>query len=69
MIQNGESIKEHKWFKGVDWESVYNRKIPAPWVPVLRSDADASWFDKIPETPKNMYEEITDDQQKLFRDF
>lgn len=53
----------------MDWESVYNRKIPAPWVPVLRSDADASWFDKIPETPKNMYEEITDDQQKLFRDF
>lgn len=19
VIQNGESIKEHKWFKGVDW--------------------------------------------------
>jgi len=48
LIQNGQSIKEHKWFRGVDFDMVYNRQIPAPWVPYLRNEYDACWFDKIP---------------------
>jgi serine/threonine protein kinase len=37
IIQNGDSVKTHKWFKGVDWDMVFQRKIPAPWVPFLRN--------------------------------
>lgn len=35
---------KHRWFKGVDWEQVKMRKIPAPWTPILRSDEDTSNF-------------------------
>ena len=68
-MQNGESVKNHKWFKGVDWEMVYDRRIPAPWVPFLRNQLDACWFDKIPDTPRNQNNPITEDQQYLFADF
>lgn len=32
-IKHGESVMKHKWFRGVDWEEVYKRNIPAPWTP------------------------------------
>ena len=41
---------KHKWFKGVDWNTVYSRDIPAPWTPYLKSDEDSSWFDKYPDS-------------------
>ena len=52
-------MKNHKWFRGVDWELVFDRKIPAPWVPDLRNELDACWFDKIPDTPRNQNNPIT----------
>lgn len=43
-IGNGKDganeVKKHKWFRGVDWDLVYERKIPAPWVPSLKSSDD-----------------------------
>ena len=45
------------------------KKIPAPWVPFLRNELDASWFDKIPETPRHQNDPISEDQQYLFADF
>ncbi len=27
---DAEEIKEHPWFAGIDWEDVYNRKLPMP---------------------------------------
>lgn len=41
---NGRSILSHRWFKGVDWQQVRDRKIPAPWIPILKSDDDVSNF-------------------------
>jgi hypothetical protein len=40
---------------------VYRRKIPAPWVPFLRSEIDASWFDKVPNTPLIQNEVISEE--------
>ena len=62
-------MKNHKWFRGVDWELVFERKIPAPWVPYLRNELDACWFDKIPDTPRNQNDPITEEEQHLFADF
>lgn len=50
---NGESIIRHKWFKGVDWEQVYNKEIPAPWIPYLQNEEDNSWFENYPDSKKN----------------
>jgi len=59
---------KHKWFKGVDWQMVYRREIPAPWTPYLKNNEDVSWFEKYPdskETAKNLPKEL----YHLFEDF
>ncbi|CAK80602.1 unnamed protein product (macronuclear) [Paramecium tetraurelia] len=66
--QNGESIKKHKWYRGVDWTRVENRQIPPPWVPYLRSEDDVFWFEKYPDStdaPKQLPREL----QHMFDDF
>lgn len=42
-LQNGsKDVFSHPWFAEVDWEKLYNREIPAPYVPKLERDGDAS---------------------------
>jgi hypothetical protein len=48
---------------------VFHRKIPAPWLPFLRNETDASWFDKIPDTPRNQNDPISEEEQHMFSDF
>ena len=45
-----EEIKNHRWFKGVSWESVYRREIPPPWAPKLANPSDTHFFDQYPES-------------------
>jgi len=52
-----DEIKAHPFFYGVDWEHI--RHIEAPFVPVLSSITDKSYFptedlDQIPEHPEHM---------------
>jgi len=35
-----DDVKGHKWFRGVDWKIVFERKIPPPWVPKVKSSQD-----------------------------
>ena len=29
LLQGGaDDVKKHKWFKGIDWDALYNRQIP-----------------------------------------
>lgn len=44
----GDSVLRHKWFKGVDWENLLAKEIPAPWTPILRNDKDSSYFERYP---------------------
>ncbi|ORY03179.1 camp-dependent protein kinase 9 [Basidiobolus meristosporus CBS 931.73] len=46
-----EDVKNHKWFRGIDWQTVHDRKIPAPIVPLFRHPGDTSNFDRYPEEP------------------
>ena len=59
---------KHKWFRGVDWEAVLNKDIPAPWTPHLKSDEDVSCFEKYPDS-KQPAEPLQKDLQHLFTDF
>ena len=44
-LKNGaDDIKNHKWFKGLDWLDVFNRKLKPPFVPTISSDGDTSNF-------------------------
>lgn len=59
---------QHKFFRGVPWQKVYNKQIPPPWTPFLRNETDSQWFDKYPDEPEDI-PSIEDDKQCLFDDF
>jgi len=65
---DGESVKKHKWFRGVDWDEVFGRDIPAPWIPVLKNEEDCSWFEKYPDS-KEAAKELPRELNYLFDDF
>lgn len=44
-----EEIKTHKWFCNIDWNSLVNRKIAAPFCPNVTHPGDARNFDRIKE--------------------
>lgn len=42
-----EEIKLHPWFKDVDWEAVFERKIKPEWIPNIKNAEDTSLFDEL----------------------
>jgi protein kinase A/protein kinase X len=68
VMDDGEAVKRHRWFKGVDFNEIYRREIPSPWVPNLSSEDDCSCFEKYPDS-KEPAKEIPRDLDHLFHDF
>ncbi|EEQ97201.1 cAMP-dependent protein kinase catalytic subunit, putative [Perkinsus marinus ATCC 50983] len=65
-----EDIKQHKWFKSIDWEAAINREIPAPFIPQVRGPDDTSMFDRYPESIENSSPSINDaEYDDAFKDF
>ena len=52
-LKNGiEDIKGHKWFAGLDWEALKQRKVDPPFVPSVTGGAgDDSNFQTYEEDP------------------
>lgn len=48
-------IFAHGWFAEVDWDKLYRREIPAPYVPKIEGDGDASQFDRYQEADVSDY--------------
>lgn len=42
-----KDIKQHEWFKGIDWDGLLLKKIKAPFIPLLKADVDVSNFDTV----------------------
>ena len=40
-----DTIKKHVYFKDVNWDMVYNKKIKPPFVPIINNEFDISNFD------------------------
>ena len=40
-------IKTHSWFVGINWDALLNKKIKAPFVPVIKDENDVSNFDRV----------------------
>lgn len=45
------TVKEHPWFRNIDWDAVYHRKMQGPIVPHLRSADDTRNFDDYDAEP------------------
>ncbi|KAJ1502301.1 hypothetical protein HMI56_002761 [Coelomomyces lativittatus] len=43
----GTLVQSHGYFKCIDWNNVYSKKIPVPYVPSLRSPMDVSNFEDV----------------------
>jgi len=41
-----ETLKEHPFFDGIDWDMLYRKRIPPPFVPPVNGPTDLSQFDK-----------------------
>jgi serine/threonine protein kinase len=44
-----EDVKRHKWFRGVDWQSLFERRTTAPIAPPYQHPGDTGNFEKYPE--------------------
>lgn len=69
LKDGAEDIKQHKWFKGVDWIKVLNRKAKAPYTPGFTSPNDTSNFDKYPDSEEDNTVPLADKDKALFLDF
>jgi protein kinase A len=62
-------IKGHKWFAGVDWDILLQKKIPAP-IPVrVQADGDSRYFERYQESTEEKVVKLTPGQQELFKGF
>jgi len=72
-IQGGASaIKSHPWFKNINWDDLYNRRISGPIVPHLRGPADTRNFDEYDPEPEGrdpFTKELERRYQSAFADF
>lgn len=42
---SGNDVKNHEFFKGIDWDAVEKQEIAPPWVPILSGTGDSQYFD------------------------
>ncbi|KAF2733816.1 Pkinase-domain-containing protein [Polyplosphaeria fusca] len=72
-IQGGaQTVKNHPWFRNIDWNALYNRKVNGPIVPHLRGPADTRNFDEYePESEKReaYTKELSNEWDDYFKDF
>lgn len=45
-------IKEHRWFGGLDWGALEQRKVKARYIPEVEDIEDTSNFSEYPDSPK-----------------
>ena len=38
-------IKKHPWFEGINWQIIFDKKLKAPFIPLVKSFSDVSNFD------------------------
>ena len=50
-LKNGSNdIKNHRWFKSLDWYKLSQKKIPAPFLPQIGKPNDTSIFTEYPDS-------------------
>jgi len=64
--QGAEDIKKHKWFRGLNWAALYNKQMPAPYIPPLKADDDVSQFEKYPDSLEESGPLLAEDKQKAY---
>jgi len=66
-IGSSSDIHNHKWFKDLDWQRLYNGEITPPYVPEIADEMDANLFDVYPESNETKGKAMKGDP--LFKSF
>lgn len=45
-VSDGEEVKRHDFFAGVDWFAVYDRQVKPPFTPSVSHEADVKYFEE-----------------------
>jgi len=70
MKGGSQQIKEHMYFKAIDFEALYGLKISSPYIPSVSGDGDDSNFDKYEEEVIAwQWDGVTDPYEDIFMDF
>ncbi len=64
-------VRNHRWFKGINWEEVSNQLIEPPWKPEIDSPIDTRYFEfqDVIESPRLWQAAPNTDYKNLFKDF
>ena len=62
LRDGADDVKRHRWFKGVDWARVYNRRVKPPYVPGFASSDDTCF-------PQADHDVLTDEGFMGYTDF
>jgi protein kinase A len=64
-------VKEHPWFKTLDFEKLNAKTLKTPWQPVISNPLDARNFDDFSkvEREKNNFKPLSSKEQKEFASF
>jgi len=67
-----DDIKKHEFFKDIDWDDLYYRRVKGPIIPKVRHPADASNYDNYDDAPtsKSVYtKEMREHYEDMFKEF
>ena len=68
LEKDAEEVKDHCFFKEVDWKFVFEKKINQPFKPTFSNELDLSYFDKRFTTEKMDGDSCSDQPQSSFVD-
>ncbi|XP_013392219.1 cAMP-dependent protein kinase catalytic subunit PRKX isoform X2 [Lingula anatina] len=69
MKNGAEDVKNHKWFKSLNWEEVALRKLKPPIVPKLAHSGDTTNFDDYPDDDWKKAKPVTAEELEAFVEF
>ncbi|XP_067670104.1 cAMP-dependent protein kinase catalytic subunit PRKX-like [Haliotis asinina] len=69
MKFGAEDVKRHRWFKGINWDDVFNRKLKPPIVPKLAYSGDTTNFDDYSDDNWQDAPAVDQETKDIFADF
>ncbi|CAD7064648.1 unnamed protein product [Tilletia caries] len=62
-------IKAHPFFRDVNWDDVYHKRVPPPFCPTLSNPSDTSWFTSEKPTLTPVHTVLSAQDQSEFNNF
>jgi hypothetical protein len=67
------NFRSHSFFKSIDWEAIFNKKIKPPFIPKIKSESDTRYIDSefTNCTPTDSYNpgDSLGDSENPYKDF